>query len=299
MKSKYKEISNILHSLSEDGVISITSSKDVSIARSDNKTGDIYSVYEPCVCIITQGEKSASIGSSTINYAPGNFLISSISTPVTGRVLKASKSCPYTSIIVNLNPTHIFNATKSCDFDLPKVTNHKSALFLGKVSNELLDCTLRLVRYLQDPKNNDYIIDLTLKEFTYHLLNTDNGRDIAKMGILNSNIHKINKAIEIIKNNFESKLSINELSRISGMSTSTFHKMFKDITKLSPIQFQKRLRLQEARRLMTVEDLDVSCASSIVGYESLSQFSREYTRFFKQSPLKDIKEIKKSIIKDY
>ena len=295
MRDQIQAFSASLQGLASDNQIVQTGSPVVSVAQSRMPTGDIYSVYSPCVCFIAGGQKSVTAGRSTYQYRPGQFLMSSVNTPVIGRVTKASEAEPYLCLIMELDPSTVFEVLESNQFEFPFNSGREPGLGLDHVSESLFEALVRLCRHLSSDADSVYLAKLSIKEIIFHLLRTGLGGSVAQVGLVDSVVSQVSMAIDQLRCNYSQAFRVEDLARLSGMSVSAFHRNFKKITQLSPIQFQKQIRLQEARRLMSVQGMDVTTASIEVGYESISQFSREYARLFGQSPVKDIAGIKRAI----
>lgn len=228
-------------------------------------------------------------------YGPGEFLIVSVDLPVMGRVTHASKEKPYFIIKV--------------DIDLPMLselllhTNHPAlnkgtatrGIFTGKTSEEMGESVIRLARLLNTPNDIPILAQQMKREIYYRALLSDHGDIIAQTALRGSHMQRIASAIEKIKTDFRQTLSIDELANISGMSASSFHAHFKSVTAMSPLQYQKSLRLMEARNLMIVNKQDAATTAHQVGYESAPQFSREYARMFGNPPIRDISILKQTM----
>lgn len=221
-------------------------------------------------------------------FQRGRFLIVSIDLPITSHVLEASPDKPFLSLALDLDPDLVFGLLQGMG-PAPEPAPSGPGIHLSEGTPELLDAFLRLLRCLEAPADADVLGPMLRREITYRLLRTEYGPLVRQLGVAGSRVQRIAKAVARLRERFDEPLRIEDLARLVNMSPSSFHKHFKEITTLSPLQFQKELRLQEARRLLRVEGLDAATAAFRVGYESPSHFSREYARHFGQPPIRDIR----------
>ncbi|BAN47945.1 AraC family transcriptional regulator [Metapseudomonas resinovorans] len=260
--------------------------------RSDAPTDTIHTVHKPGLCIIAQGRKEVRLWNESYVYDPLNYLVVSVTLPLAGQVIEASSEHPYLCIRLDIDPAEI--AQLIADSSPIGIPGHGAnrGLYLDKIDTSLLDAMLRLVRLLDTPADIPALAPLALREIFYRLLKGQQGQRLHEIVIADSQTHRVTRAIEWLNRHYAKPLHIKELASYVNLSTSTLHHRFKSVTAMSPLQYQKQLRLQEARRLMISEGLDVSTAGFRVGYESLSQFSREYSRMFGAAPSKDIAKIR-------
>ena len=268
------------------------------LIRSDRTTEPLQVVHAPAVCIIAQGAKLVSLAGNDFHYDPAKFLVVSIDLPVTGCVTRASKEEPYLCLRVDLDP----HALAALDLELPtppapRARGAASArgLFLSETTAGLADVAARLVRLLEAPQDIPVLAPLLLKELHYRLLTGAHADVVRHIARGEGRMAQVTRAICWIKDNFNRPLSVERLAGDVGMSSSTLHEHFKSVTSMSPLQYQKQLRLQEARRLMLTGAKDAARAGHAVGYESSSQFSREYARFFGLSPGRDSTRLRQSL----
>jgi len=277
----------IEHHSSQDGVYE-TAIPSLFVIRNSNVTEPVYRVYKPSLCFIAQGTKEILLAKERFEYGPANYLISSMNLPVIGQIIKASPNAPYLSFKLEFTQSQIFKLA-------PK-ENAKRAMYVGQIELPLLDAILRLVRLLDDPKDIPFLAPLYTDEILNRLLQGPYGVTLAQIAMEGSSTYRIREAIEQIIENCDKPLRIEELAETANMSISSFHRHFKEVTAMSPIQFQKHLRLQEARRLLLSESADAADVAFRVGYESASQFSREYSRMFGSPPRADIKRLKEDML---
>lgn len=260
--------------------------------RYSHETEPAYRVYVPSLCFIAQGQKEIRLAQERYEYGPADYLISSMNLPVVGQVIKASPESPYLTFKLEITPNEILEVIKDSDIQITPKENARRALFVGQIEPSLLDAILRLTRLLDSPQDIPYLAPIYTREILYRLLQGPYGVALAQIAMEGSSTYRIREAIEQITRRFDQALRIEELAEIANMSMSTFHRHFKEVTAMSPLQFQKQLRLQEARRLLLAESTDAADVAFRVGYESASQFSREYSRMFGSPPRTDIKRLK-------
>lgn len=255
-------------------------------------TEPVYRVYKPSLCFLAQGMKEILLAQERFEYGPADYLISSMNLPVIGQIIKASPDAPYLSFKLEFTQNQILEVLKDSDIPILPHENTKRAMFVGQIELSILDAILRLARLLDHPKDIPFLAPIYTREILYRLLQGSYGVALAQIAMEGSSTYRIREAIEQIIHNCDKPLRIEELAEIASMSISSFHRHFKEVTAMSPIQFQKQLRLQEARRLLLSESADAADVAFRVGYESASQFSREYSRMFGLPPKADIKRLK-------
>jgi AraC-like DNA-binding protein len=263
----------------------------LQIIRRDQPSARIPSVHRPSLCFIAQGAKEVVLGTDIYRYAGHEFLFTSVDLPVSGAVVTAAPSKPYLCLVVAIEPRLIFDlVTETGELLRPSRTAAR-AIFVGQRDPRMSDAFLRLVRTLDSPAEARVLASGVLREITYRLLASRYGDAVRSLGIADSQTHRIAKVIERLKQDFARPLRTAELARIAGMSVSSFHQHFKSVTTLSPHQYQQQLRLQEARRLLAGPHDSAAEVGFRVGYESPSQFSREYARLFGLPPSTDAKRM--------
>lgn len=246
------------------------------------------------ICLIAQGAKRVLLGEETYVYDATSFLISSVDLPVVANIIEATKEKPYLGLIMELDLREISQLIVDSGLPLNRPRQVQKGMAVGKLSLPLLNTFQRLMNLLDENENIKILTPLVKREIFFRLLLTNQGPRLQQIVASGSHSHQISRAIDWLKNNYTQPLRINELAAHSGMSRSAFHSQFKVMTSMTPLQFQKRLRLNEARRLMLIENLDALAATLEVGYESPSQFSREYSRLFGAPPLRDIKNLRQT-----
>ena len=248
-------------------------------------------VYNPSICIIVQGRKQVLLESEIYHYAPSEFLAVSIDLPVLGQVLEASADKPYLCLQIDIDPHQMGEMITQSGEPVATSRDAPRGLFVGTLDDAMLDCALRLTRLLDTPKDVAPLTPIIMREFYYRLINGAYASSIVQMVMPGSNMQRIATVIKRIKSDLTQPIRIEDLAGMASMSPSSFHHYFKQMTAMSPLQYQKRLRLTEARHIMLTEQTDAASTAYRVGYESASQFSREYSRMFGAPPMRDIEGI--------
>ncbi|EPL09111.1 AraC family transcriptional regulator [Pseudomonas sp. CF161] len=247
---------------------------------------------QPALCIMAQGRKEVRLADETFNYDPLNYLVVSVSVPLSGKVAIVSPEEPILALRLDIDPTEISALIADAGpLGVPTRPTGRG-LYVEQLDPPMLDAVLRLTRLLDTPKDIAMLAPLIRREILYRLLRSKQGHRLYEIAIANSQSHRVNQAIKWLNGNYEQPLRIDDLAREVNLSVSTLHHRFKAMTAMSPLQYQKQLRLQEARRLMLAEGLEASAAGYRVGYESPSQFSREYSRLFGAPPLRDMARLR-------
>jgi AraC-like DNA-binding protein len=250
------------------------------------------SVYQPCVCVVVQGRKQVLLEDEIYRYAPSQFLAVSVDLPLVGQVVEASKKAPYLCLAIDIDAKQISDLIMQSGDAAWSRGETSRGLFVGDLDAPTQDAVLRLARLLDAPRDIPVLAPLALRELHYRLLSGPYGALIAQMAIAGSNSHKIGQIIRRIKTKLAEPIRVEELASLANMSPSSFHQHFKAVTAMSPVQYQKRLRLTEARHILLAEAADAQGAAYRVGYQSVSQFSREYVRMFGAPPMRDVAELK-------
>jgi len=260
----------------------------LTILHSNHEKRPNHLIFQPALCITVQGAKSAMFGAQRFEYGAGQALVVSVEMPGFGTVLDASPSEPFLGIILEFDLTilrEVVDEMEEPPAASPKVSK---GVCVADFDGPLADCALRMVRLLDIPKAIPMLYPAIMREVCYWLLTGPQGGDVVKMTLANSHTQRVVTAIHTLRDRFAEPVRIEELASIAQMSPSAFHRQFKAITSMTPLQYQKQLRLLEARRLMVSEAANVETAAFQVGYESPSQFSREYSRMFAMSPRRDV-----------
>ncbi|MCY1506120.1 HTH-type transcriptional activator RhaS [compost metagenome] len=266
----------------------------LTLFRASQPSEPLHCLYEPALGLVVQGRKQAVLGEETYHYGPSEYLVVSVDLPVIGQVTEASLEVPFLSLRLDLDPKEI--SALLMDLPIPPAAPQPCprCLSVSGLGAPLQDAVLRLVRLLEAPEDIPALAPLVRREILYRLLRGEQCAQLRQIASSGTQGHRIGRAVNWLRQNFHQPLQIERLANEVNMSTSALHHHFKAMTAMSPLQFQKHLRLQEARRLMLVEALDAASAGGRVGYESPSQFSREYSRLFGAPPLRDIARLRQS-----
>ncbi|MDF4624807.1 AraC family transcriptional regulator [Vibrio parahaemolyticus] len=251
--------------------------------------------HNPSICLIAQGRKRVLLGEESFIYDANHFLISSVDLPIIANIIEASEEQPYLGLIMELDLTEISQLIVDSELAFTQSKEAQKGIAVGELSEYLLDTFVRLAELLDEGQNIKILAPIIKREIFYRLLMSEQGTRLHQIVTAGSHSHQIAKAIDWLKNNFVKPLSVGDLASYTGMSKSSFYTHFRSMTSMTPLQFQKKLRLSEARRLMLTENLDAMAATFKVGYESPSQFSREYSRLFGAPPSKDIKLLRENL----
>ncbi len=252
----------------------------------------VHAMQRPALCIVAQGAKSVLLGQEVYEYDASRMLVFSVDLPVAAQVTRASPSEPYLCFKLDLDPHKIAELVlKVYPHGLPRVQESR-AVYVGQADMRIVNAATRLLELMAQPGDAELLAPLVIDEILIRLLRSPIGVRVAQIGLAESNVHGVAKAVSWLRANFSQAMKVEELAKLAHMSVSSFHQHFKAVTSMSPLQFQKALRLQEARRLMLSMMVDAGTASWRVGYQSASQFSREYGRFFGRAPIKDIASLR-------
>ena len=252
----------------------------------------VHAVAKPSLCVIAQGAKKVMLGQEVYEYDASRMLIFFVDLPVTGQVTRASHSEPYLSFRLDFDPRKVAELSlKVFPHGLPRV-REKRAVCIAQSDMNIFNAIIRLIEMMARPEEAELLAPLVIDEILIRLLRSPIGARVAQLGHEETGLNGVAKAVSWLQANFTEPMKVEELAELAHMSVSSFHQHFKAITSMSPLQFQKVLRLQEARTLMMSKMMDAGTASWHVGYQSASQFSREYSRFFGSAPTKDIARLR-------
>ncbi|HXJ89236.1 MAG TPA: AraC family transcriptional regulator [Candidatus Binatia bacterium] len=252
----------------------------------------VHALRVSSLCIVAQGAKTVIVGDQVYEYDSSQMIVFSVALPVAAQVTQATPSQPYLSLRLELDPHKIADLVlKVFPRGLPAV-QERSAVYLAAVDESIVNAAIRLMECLAHPGEAELLGPLVTEEILIRLLRSPIGVRVAQMGLAESNVQRIAKAVSWLRENYSQPMKVEELAEMVHMSISSFHEHFKAVASMSPLQYQKVLRLQEARRLMLSAMMDAGAASQRVGYLSASQFSREYSRFFGSAPTRDIARLR-------
>lgn len=286
-----EQLAHIINKFSNGDGIHETAIRGLRCIKSSLTDVPTPTVYTPSVCFIAQGRKQVLLKNEIYEYKPQEYLAVSVELPVIGLITEASQACPYLCLQVDLDQEQLTELLLQTPA-LAQNSNTTRGIFVGHVHTTLQDCVLRLAQLLESPQDIAALAPTIKRELFYRLLTGDNGAHIAQLAQTGSHLQRIATSIDALKNAYNKPLRIEDMANSAGMSVSSFHAHFKNVTALSPLQYQKHLRLTTARRLMLTESQSAAHAAYHVGYESLSQFNREYARMFGNPPRRDIMQLK-------
>lgn len=266
----------------------------LSLFRREKPSEPTCGMYEPSICLVVQGAKRVMLGDDTYVYDAQHYLITSVHLPTIVQVLEASPEKPYFGLSLKFDLREVSQLMVDSNLPQPRPQQSSRGMATGEVTIQLVNAFIRLIDLLNDEKDIPILAPVIQREIIYRILVGDQGERLRQIATAGSQSQQIARAIGWLKNNYALAISMDELAAHSNMSTSTFHHHFRSLTALSPLQFQKQLRLQEARRLMLAERMDAANAAFQVGYESPSQFNREYSRMFGAPPLRDVTNLRQS-----
>jgi len=264
----------------------------LNLRRLESPSEQTSYVHEPSLCLVAQGAKRVTLGSEQFAYDAAHYLIASVDLPVLAQITEASPEKPYLGLMFKLDPRMISQLILDGGLAMPRPQQTILGIAVCRLTAPLLGAFQRLLDVLDQPEDIPVLAPMIQREIHYRLLMGEQGARLRQMGTVGSQSNQLAKAIDWLKRNYAEPLRVEDLAAQARMSIPTFHRHFRDLTTMSPIQFQKRIRLHEARRVMFAERLDASSAALQVGYESPTQFNREYSRLFGAPPLRDIKSLR-------
>lgn len=293
LEQQFAELGTLIErSTGRDGT-HVTALPQLCLYRSSAPSDPIPGLYEPSLCVIAQGRKRVMLAEESYVYAPGQYLLASVDLPIVGQVIEATPGAPYLSLKLDLDPALISTLIMESGMTAPSRTVPTArGISVNRADPGLLDAVIRLLRLLETPRDIRVLAPLLLREIPYRLLVGDQSAHLCRIASENSETQRIARAIQWLRQHYDKPIRVEDVAREAYMSPSGLFHHFKAVTAMSPLQYQKQLRLQEARRLMLGEALDATTASYRVGYESPSQFSREYSRFFGAPPRRDIAQLR-------
>jgi AraC-like DNA-binding protein len=279
-----------LHALDERRVA--TAIPFLSLLRSSHPTPVAKGVLKPSCCVILQGLKRVHLADEILDYGPGEYLVVTVDMPASGHIITATENAPYLLLNIELDPQEIAAIVQEAKISIDSEQPVRGA-FIGKTDDALQESLYQLVRLLQAPPAEAAFLAVGLKrEIIYRMLNGPYGRQLYQNVVLDQQDRGISKAIAWLKDHYDQQIKVEDLAQATNMSVSSLHHRFKAVTNIGPMQYQKQLRLQQARALLLNGEVDATTAAYKVGYESASQFSREYRRLFGAPPMQDIKKLR-------
>jgi AraC-like DNA-binding protein len=265
------------------------------IARSSIPSESVQSIHEPAFCFVVQGGKRVLLGEEIFRYDPGHYLIYTVDLPLVFQVEEATEEKPYLGFLLSLDPSLVASVMMESGLETKKSNATVRAIDVQSIDSDLLDAVVRLFRILDKPNEIKAFANSITREIIYRLLGGGQGVRLSHLIGSAGDTRRISRAIGHLREHFDETLKVEEVARKFGMSVSGFHYHFKSVTAMSPLQFQKQIRLQEARRLMLGDDLDAASAGFRVGYEDPAYFSRDYKKMFGAPPQRDIARLRRNL----
>jgi len=272
----------------------ITPVPGLALVRRAAPTDPASYLHEPGICLVAQGAKRVTLGDDAYEYDAQHFLITSVGLPVVAQVTDASEDRPYLGLLLEFDQRVLAQLMLDSDLPLARAKQSDRGMAVGRMTGSLVGAFERLLDLLDEPEDIPIMASLIQKEILYRLLVGEQGERLRQIASAGSHSNQIAKAIGWLQENYTQPLKVEDLASRAGMSASTFHHHFRSLTAMSPLQYQKWMRLNEARQLMLVQRMDAASAAFQVGYESPSQFSREYSRQFGAPPMRDIRQLEQS-----
>ena len=264
----------------------------LTLHRRTAPTAPCSTTYEPSVTVIAQGRKRVELGRNVFIYDPSRFLLASLDLPVVSRVIQASEKAPCLALSLKLEMPVIRELLSREEIEVAEGSSDSPGMAIGETTVEFLSACNRLLDLLDTPRDIPFLAGLIQREIIYRILGSAEGARLRSIATLGAQSHRTAKAIAWIKANYAKPLRVEDLAKVAGMGVSTLHHHFQALTAMSPLQYQKHLRLQAARGRMLIDGLEAASAAFEVGYESASQFNREYSRLFGQPPMRDIRTLR-------
>jgi AraC-like DNA-binding protein len=289
-------IERITRSVPDDGVIQVL--EGLFLARASAPLGLIHALVKPCFCVIAQGSKAFLLGDSRYNYDPDHYLIATLEMPLFSQILEATPEQPYLSLRMDLTPSFVESVIEEAGQGSLSSNAEVRAMDVSRLDVNLQDAVVRLIRLLDTPAEAPVLMPLIQREIVYRLLRGEQSARLRHLADQGNSAPHIARVVEWIQEDFDKPLHIEDLARRLGMSVSGLHHRFKAVTAMSPLQYQKRLRLQEARRLMLSEDLDATSAAYRVGYNDPAYFNREYKSLFGVPPIRHVQRLRVMAVED-
>lgn len=262
--------------------------KGLTFLRSDHRKHPAHIVFKPALCVVVQGAKWSTFGDKRFDYRAGQALVTSVELPALSQVVKASPSEPYLGVIVEFDLAVMRDVWEALDRPPHLSGNVTHGIFVTDFDGPVAECVYRLARLIDTPHAIPMLAPMIMRELCYWLLTGPHGGDIASLVLTNGHAQRVIKAVHALRDQFATSIRIEDLAAIAQLSPSAFHRQFKALTSMTPLQYQKQLRLLEARHLMMTGAANAESAAYRVGYESPSQFSREYSRMFGAPPRRDV-----------
>ena len=286
-------VERVVRAVRENGVVGAPGG--LRLLRRSSRTPKDHGVSSPALCVIAQGSKEVLLGDECYRYDANRYLITAAALPTASRVTEASEDRPYLGVVLGLDPALVGSVMVEADQPALREPAAVQAFDVSPLDADLLDAVVRLVGLLDSPADEArFLRPLITREIVFRLLKGEQGDRLRQIAVSSGHTHRIARALERLRLDFDRPLRIEDVAREVGMSVSGFHHHFRAVTAMSPLQFQKQLRLREARHLMLSEDLDAVGAGPRVGYSDASHFTREYKRLFGAPPMRDVERLREA-----
>lgn len=285
-------VERIRQAVPEDGRIEPL--EGLTLHRRSTPTEPLHTVSEPALCVMAQGAKVVHLGGNRYRYDPYHYLLVTSELPMAGEIVEASREEPYLSMVLSLDANLVSSVMVEAGHTASQNGTSVRALDVSPLGPRLLDAAVRLVRLLDKPEEASVLKPMIMREIVFRLLQGEQSRRLQQLAVKKGRDHRITRAVQRLHEDFDQSIKIERLAEEVGMSESSFYQHFKAVTDMTPLQFQKHLQLQEARRLMLSEDLNASTAGYRVGYNDVPHFSREYKRLFGNPPMQDVKRLREA-----
>jgi AraC-like DNA-binding protein len=283
----------VARAVGEDGTVEAPGG--LRLLRQSSPTPKDHGVSSPAFCVIAQGSKEVLLGDDCYRYDANRYLITAAALPTATRVTEASEERPYLGVVLGLDPALVGSVMVEAGHPAPRSHSALRAFDVSPLDAGLLDAVVRLGGLLDSPAEEArFLRPLVTREIVFRLLKGEQGGRLRQIAVLGGHAHRIARALVRLREDYDRPLRVEDVARELGMSVSGFHHHFRAVTAMSPLQFQKRMRLQEARRLMLGEDLDAGSAGHRVGYGDASHFSRDYKRLFGAPPMRDVERLREA-----
>lgn len=267
----------------------------VHVVRRSTPPPPVHSVSSRTFCVIAQGSKTITLGTETHRYDPNHYLITTAEMPTLTQITEAAPEKPYLGAVIHLDPALVSSVMIESGHAATDAQASVMALDVSPLDTGLLETVVRLLRATDSAQDARFLAPLVMRELVYRLLLGAQGGRLRQLAVIGGSAHRIASAIDRIRKEFDRPLRVEDIARDIGMSPSSFHQHFKTVTAMSPLQFQKQLRLQEARRLLLAEELDAASAGYRVGYDDASYFNREYKKFFGEPPMRNVERLRETL----
>lgn len=292
LSEQQRELAELVFRFSSGEGMHATAIPGLQAIRLSAPHRQLPAVYRPSICVIVQGTKQVLLEEHILRYSPPQFLAVSVDLPLVGQVIEGSAARPYLCLAIDIDAKQIADLVAQDEHASWSRAQPARGVFVGELDVATQEAVLRYARLLETPRDIPVLAPLVLREILYRLLRGPHGTAISQVAIAGSQMQRIAQVIRRIKAQLTESIRVEDLASMANMSPSSFHQQFKAVTAMSPLQYQKRLRLTEARQLLLAGDSDAASAAYRVGYQSVSQFSREYARLFGSPPIRDVENIR-------